>query len=161
MRHASTTPSGALERVLITSTAAGIGAAIAGRCRAEGYLPVVSDRMAMACRTACARRGPHRRAAVGAAADPSADPGDCRRGRGLATAGVGGGVQRGQDAGRLLSHLCGLEPVVGGCHVTPSGGQCGTGRPMVKTLSYRLSDQRHQPQGHHLHGGRAAPVHDR
>ncbi len=34
-----------LQRVLITGGASGIGAAIAGRCRAEGYEPVVIDRV--------------------------------------------------------------------------------------------------------------------
>ena len=41
MTHPHTTP----ERVLITGGAAGIGAAIAERCRAEGYLPIVIDRV--------------------------------------------------------------------------------------------------------------------
>lgn len=45
MSYPHTSPAGAPERVLITGGAAGIGAAIAERCRAEGYLPVVIDRM--------------------------------------------------------------------------------------------------------------------
>ena len=45
MSYPPTNPAGAPERVLITGGAAGIGAAIAERCRAEGYLPVVIDRV--------------------------------------------------------------------------------------------------------------------
>lgn len=41
MTQPNTTP----ERVLITGGGAGIGAAIAERCRAEGYLPIVIDRV--------------------------------------------------------------------------------------------------------------------
>ena len=41
MTQPNTTP----ERVLITGGGAGIGAAIAARCRAEGYLPIVIDRV--------------------------------------------------------------------------------------------------------------------
>lgn len=40
----TSTPSAVRERVLITGGAAGIGAATAERCRAEGYEPVVIDR---------------------------------------------------------------------------------------------------------------------
>ena len=45
MSHFNATPAGAPERVLITGGGAGIGAAIAERCRAEGHLPVVIDRV--------------------------------------------------------------------------------------------------------------------
>ena len=45
MSHHHATPTGAPERVLITGGAAGIGAAIAERCRAEGYQPVIIDRV--------------------------------------------------------------------------------------------------------------------
>ena len=45
MSYPHPNPAGAPERVLITGGAAGIGAAIAERCRAEGYLPIVIDRV--------------------------------------------------------------------------------------------------------------------
>lgn len=38
-------PSGTPQRVLITGGAAGIGAAIAERCRQDGYIPIVFDRV--------------------------------------------------------------------------------------------------------------------
>ena len=39
----NTRPDTARERVLITGGASGIGAAIAERCRAEGFEPVIID----------------------------------------------------------------------------------------------------------------------
>ena len=67
---------------------------------------------------------------------------------------------RSQSARGLLFNLSGLVPVAQRGQCAGCGPSAGPGAPALAAAGVDgVFDQRHQPQRHHLHGGRAAAIH--
>src|SRR5450830_54308 len=107
------------------------------------------------------RRQEGQRYRDGPAAGPAAGAVHRRRRRRLAAAGLGTGVQYRQDGGRAVPDLAGPVAMAcqGGRRRRTGCNEAGRAAVHGPARADGLPDQCHQPERHHLHGGRAAPVH--